>query len=245
MKQYLKLLTSLSIVFTSGCVKEDTTEAENIVRRSIEAHGGWEAWKNAEKIRYDKTIILYDSSGKVETRVKQDHVYQLKPQLKGEIHWKNESETNKIVYDGELAVREINGISDSSGSEEALSIFMAAHYVLFQPFKLLDPGVNLTYLEQDTLEDGVIADVILAEFDQNEDKNTDNDKWWFYFDISSDLLAANMVRHEGKYSYIRNLDYNTSNSLILNHHRKSYFTDSLRNIKYLRAEYFYENIVLE
>lgn len=71
-----------------------------------------------------------------------------------------------------------------------------------------------------------------------------DDRWWFYIDVETDELVANMVNHLDHHSFIDNLAFDTTTILTLNAHRKSYFTDSLRNVRYLRAEYFYTDFEL-
>jgi len=247
----VKITTFLLFCFWSilfgGCEEKNLNPAETIVRKSIIAHGGWEAWEKVRQVKYRKTILLFDSTGQLESKVIQFHSYQLKPLFTGEISWKVAEDTHRIVYDGEQAVKMINGqaLEDSLASQNAYNSMMAAHYVLFQPFKLLDPGVVLRYEGRDTLEEGEVVDVVLASYNRDNSNHTKSDRWWYYFDASSNRLLANMVEHEANNSYIKNLDYDATNALLLNHHRKSYTVDSLRNLLFLRAEYFYDDIKLD
>jgi len=247
----LKITFFLSLCFLSilfgGCNEEEMNPAETIVQKSINAHGGWAAWEKVRQVKYRKTILLFDSTGQLESKVTQFHSYQLKPFFTGEISWIEKGDTHRIVFDGERAVELVNGqvLEDSLAAKNAYNSIMAAHYVLFQPFKLLDPGVVLDYQGRDTLEEGEVVDIVLASYDKAQKNHTKSDHWWYYFDASSNRLVANMVEHEANNSYIINLDYDSSNTLLLNHHRQSFTVDSLRNQLFLRAEYFYDNIKLD
>lgn len=247
--QSIRLTTGcvcLMMLALCSCIPEN--EADQIVLKSIEAHGGWLEWQHAKHITYSKTTLLFDSTGQKESEITQFHEYRLLLDFTGEIHWTNPDDGagNRIVFDGKRAFR-LKGNqepADSLESESAYNTIISSHFVLFQPWKLLDPGVTLIYEGRDTLEDNTVVDVVRALYGTKTEMEG-QDRWWFYFDITSHMLVANMVNHDNRYSYIKNLKYDTSNRLILNHHRKSYFTDSLRNVKYLRAEYFYEDIRLK
>jgi len=54
-----------------------------------------------------------------------------------------------------------------------------------------------------------------------------------------------MVHHGSTFSYIKNTKYENKTGLSLNAERKSYMTDSLRNVKFLRAHYEYEILALK
>ena len=82
--------------------------------------------------------------------------------------------------------------------------------------------------------------VIRADYSENK-----SDPWWFYFDIEDDKVVANRVYHNGRFSLIENLAFDSLSGLMLHKHRKSYFTDSLNNIRYLRAEYVYSDYDLQ
>jgi len=219
-------------------------KATEIVQRSIEKHGGWDDWDNTNSISYKKTIILFDSTGAVESRITQIHRYQLKPDLRGTIEWMSNSDSIRIVFaDGE-ATKHVNNYEelDPASRESALNTVLSSFYVLFQPFKLMDVGTTLEYLGENQLENGINVNVIQPSYTGAE---KGDDRWWYYFDKETNQLVANMVNHGDSFSYIINLEYDTLTSLVFNAHRKSFFVDSLRNIKYLRAEYFYEDFHLD
>lgn len=229
-----------------GCTGEPKKEIDpgvEVVSQSIVAHGGFDTWKNLKTISYKKTIILFDSLGSEESRTVQYHNYSFKPEVKMTIQWYTGKDSVRIEHEGGESVRYVNGSPQLSeeAKEGAASAIRSSTFVLFQPFKLLDPGTELSFVVRDTLEENMIVDVVQPSF-KGAERNSD--KWWFYFDQKSRECVANMVEHDGRYSYIVNLKFDRSTPLLFNSHRKSYFTDSKRNIRYLRAEYYYEDFDL-
>jgi len=234
-----------ALLLISSCTQHSEKEvsANDIVLLSIERHGGLLNWKNIRSISYTKTILLFDSIGAEESKIQQYHRYELKPRFQGTIEWLAENDSIRISYKEGTGSRYVNGIemTDSASKITANNTMIAATFVLFQPFKLLDKGTQLLYRGQDTLKNGRVVHVIQPIYGQPEDGQ---DRWWFYFDIQTNQLIANMVNHAGRYSLIENIAFDSTSSMVFNHHRKSYFVDSLQTVKYLRAEYFYEDFDL-
>jgi hypothetical protein len=164
----------------------------------------------------------------------------LKPELDATIRWIENGDSIKIVYKHNEANQYVNGTLDSSAAEAAKATVDAALYVLFQPFKLMDDNVILKYMGIDSL-DGRPVHMVKPVYSGQQ---PGDDEWIFYFDASTDELMANLVNHNGRRSFIKNLAFDPTISLYLHQHRKSYFVDSALNIQYLRAEYFYTNYEL-
>ncbi len=218
-------------------------KANQIVVAAIEKNGGMDSWNNLIAIAYDKTTTLFDSTGKVESRILQRHQYTLTPVLKATITWVQGTDSVKITNDSGQAIRYINGIRDSIQSDDATSIIQSSLFVLFQPFKLVDEGVGLKYIGSEPLQIGSLNTTSEVVQPVYKGQRKEDDQWWFYFGEDSQFLA-NMVRHNGRYSFIENISFDTTQVLKLHSHRKSYFVDSSKNINYLRAEYFYTNYQL-
>ena len=242
----LKVSRSLNILFVVILIacqssrNEDQDLAVTVVNRSIAKHGGLEAWKAIQRISYAKTTSLFDSVGNEESKVSQHYRYEFQPELKGQITWLENSDTVKILYEKGLGKKCLNDSLVISETNQATRNMLSSIFVLFQPFKLLDEGTVLTYEGQDTLRNGLRVHVVRADYSTEK-----SDPWWFYFDVEDDKLVANCVHHNGRFSWIENLTFDSLTGLVLHKHRKSYFTDSLRNIHYLRAEYFYSDYEIE
>ena len=253
MHKTLNLALCFFLLLFIGCspaknqVQEENVEvstlAEEIVHQSIKAHGGQADYDNLKSITYQKTILLFDSSGNQESEMVQRHNYTLKPSLIGTIEWVSGGDSIRIAYENGKGTRFVNSIAltDSVYSTGATNAMKSGIYVLFQPFKLLE-AKSLTYLGQEQLG-GLTVDVVQPEYGSGGN----GDIWWYYFDVKTHRLVANMVNHEDHHSMIENLAYDSSTALLFNQHRKSFFVDSNKTVDYLRAEYLYEdfNMILE
>jgi hypothetical protein len=221
-----------------GCASKQLT-ADEIVNKSIEAHGGIETWSKLKHLEFDKETIFYNQDGTIEKEVKQHQLFILKPSLEGALLSKG-AKKNDLYYHGDSFSKIIKDsvfmVTDSAELEIAKNTFFAAHYVICQPFKLKDEGVVLDYIGVDKLEDTEVHTINVSYLTDHEN----SDKWTYYFDTKTHKLVANKVNHNGNISLIKNLEFDKGTKLIFNAHRKSYtILDDGRVV--LRAEYFYKN----
>lgn len=243
MKLRLFYICIFSLLLSCREVKE--TDPAMLVQASIEAHGGLDNWNAIKNISYRKRIVMYLPDGSVESDVTQKIVYHFKPTFSGEMQWKKDRTDYRIVFDGKTPQLLVDGaeVRDSVAANKYFTEFMASYYVFAQPFKLLDDLANRTYEGLTELENGEQADVVRVTYPtENKEKS---DEWWYFFDKKTHRLAANMVRHKKGYSYIKNTRYRWVGLLLFNAERKSYTVDSLRNIQYLRADYFLTGFKIE
>ncbi len=225
-----------------GCKQE--SNAMEIVLNSLEAHGGIDKWRGVKEISYQKTTILFDSLGVVEKKGVQKHKNTFQPDFTGEISWQEDSIQKLVLFKNGKTEVFYNDMlqNDSSLEEKYHKNIMAAHYVIWQPYKLLDVDAHLHFVGQEQIN-GTLANVVKAIY-FGEDGLPAN-TWWYYFDAKTYKLIGNMVHHGETYSYIKNIKYETKTGLSLNAERKSYRVDSLRNIKFLKAQYFYKILSLK
>ena len=243
-----RVLVILALIWMVSCTERQkevnsdqsstTDKVTQIVDRSIRKHGGWDMWQRVEKVAYKKRIILYDSLANVESDLVQHHFYDLSQERAGSISWIYKEDITEINFEGYIASKKLNvtNIETDEARVSAINIVNSSFFVLFQPFKLLDPETRLDYLGIDTLKNGKVVNVVSPGYGEPEEGN---DKWLFYFDLVTDELVANSVNHLGRLSFIENLSFDSTSKLVLHKHRKSYIVDSQNNVKYLRAEYFY------
>lgn len=221
-----------------GCNTKEIT-AEDIVSKSIEVHGGMNAWSRLKHLEFDKTTILFNQDGSIEREIEQHQLFNLKPSFEGVLLSK-EPHKNDLYFHGNAFSKVINDsvfmVTDSIELETAKNTFFAAHYVVCQPFKLKDKGVVLDYIGIDKLEETEVHKINVSYLTDNEN----SDKWTYYFDAKTYQLVANKVNHKGNISLIKNLEFDAKTGLIFNAHRKSY-TVLENGSSYLRAEYFYKN----
>lgn len=221
-----------------SCERKDSGErsSQQLLEDAITAHGGLDQWKKVQSIGYEKTTHLYLPDGELEKSVIQQHFYRLSPKLSGTIRWTVDSVAYEISYADGKAKKVVNGEVATADDvlQQAKDDFLAAYFTLCQPFKLQDEGTKLTYLGSDRLEDEQEVAVLKVEYPGAQKADT----WWYYFHPQTSHVLANMVDHGKGFSYIKNLAYDQSTGIVFNRHRKSYTVDSVRNIQYLRAEYF-------
>ena len=237
-RKLLNLSLSCTILLLASCMSGDEAiTAEHIVNESIKHHGGLEKYESLKSIKYVKKIILFDSLGNVESVQNQHHYYVMQPELSGTIWWADDADTVSIEFAGDDISRFTNGIPDTLASEASANLVGSSIYVLFQPFKLVDPGTLLIYEGVGNINNKEV-DIVAVRYEGADDSA---DQWWYYFDTESHRLLANRVIHGKRNSLIQNLSFHEEAPLLLNQHRKSYFVDNSLEKGYLRAEYFYDD----
>lgn len=210
--------------------------AEMIIENSLEkAHGGKENWEKLNYIFYEKIITLYDSLGVIESRKTQHIQTLLKPDFYSEMFSNDGSVHKHVILKDEQLILYINDEPqvDSEKIEKAYKEMMAAHFVLWQPYKLLTDDVDLTLEGKVHLEDNSEAYKIKAVYPNSENI------WWYYFDVETYLLKENIVKHGATYSQIKNIEHEDHTGFRMHQKRESYTIDSIHNQKYLRASYQY------
>lgn len=229
----------LLILLLSACQNEKLPEGEMLLKQALEAHGGLEKWNKKRAISYDKKTVLYDEAGNIESDVTQHILYDFDSVFSGRMWWVKNGQMHRIVFDGQNATQTIDSLMIDNG-QNAEQTFMTSYVTFAQPFKLFTDQVKLTTEGVVTLDNGRKAYKVRVVYPH--ENSADADKWWYFFDTENHRVAANLVWHNGRYSFVENTAYDTSTPFVFNAERKSYFTDSLLNKKYLRASYELKNI---
>ncbi|WP_162819763.1 hypothetical protein [Kordia sp. SMS9] len=241
MKNSYFLLLCFTISFLYAC--EPKLTAIEVIEKSLEeAHGGKAAWETVKTLTYEKTTTFYEPSGNVEKTITQKFQNTLQPEFTSKVIWMEGTVEKRIVFDGTETFVFENGyqITDDDIVEAAEKEMMAAQYVLWQPYKLLDTEASLTYERIVQLEDKTNAHAIKVTY-----PNSDT-IWWYYFDVNTFLLKENLIQHsETTYSQIVNIKQEQNTGLQLHQHRKSLKIDIEKDEKYLRAEYHYNILELK
>lgn len=244
---------SRSIVFLvvmgsliSSC-NERPIDAEGIVAKAYLAHGGKANWDKIDALNYQKESVVYDAEGTILVKHLQVHRYNFRPNFNATVNWEDGAQSHEIQFTDASASKYVDEelIEDKSVSESAYNSVNAARYTVSQPFKLSDTGVQLTYEGIDELEEGQKVHVVKASYNMENENHTDNDEWWYFFDLDTYLCLATMVHHGTTFSYIKNLEFDRSTNIVFNSHRKGYSVDSARNILYHQSEYFYRDYKIE
>lgn len=240
MKINIFLLCVIIGSITLSC--EPKLTAETIVKNSLEeAHGGKKHWETYKTLVYEKTTILYDSLGTIESQKKQRFKNNLQPEFTSEVNWEADGINKRVVFDGKeiRMFSDQKELTDAKVLEKAYKEIIGAQYVLWQPYKLLADEASLKLEGKVLLEDGSETFKIKVTY-----PNTAT-QWWYYFDTKTWLLKENLVKHGTTYSQIKNIKHEVKTGLYLNKERKSFMIDSLNNQKHLRAHYYYTILRLE
>ena len=224
-----------------GCVESKGDIAYDIVEKSVEAHGGIEAWRNIKTLSFDKTTMLFLEDGSIERRIDQRQTFHFKPRLKGMIQNYKTPEKSSYTYDNGSYFKTENDSTWQVINQKEIDVlnysFFAAHYVACQPFELLSENTKLTY-GGETKANNKQCYIINVSY---KGDNEGADKWSYIFDAQTYDLVANKVILNDHSSWIENLTYDTSTGLKFNKKRKSYRLNNKGEKTYLRAEYFYSN----
>lgn len=238
-------IKSIFLCFSLGILAlscESKHTAEMIITKSLEkAHGGKTNWEKPKTLMYEKTTILYDSLGNIESEKKQLFQNTLQPEFTSEVNWLANGIQKRIIFDGTKTQLLFDQKQQTNAEtiEKAYKEIIGAHYVFWQPYKLLVDKASLKLEGKVQLEDGSEAFKIKVVYPN------DSVIWWFYFDANTFLLKENLVKHGTTYSQIKNISHEEKTGLRLHKERKSYLIDSLKNQKYLRAQYYYTILKLE
>jgi hypothetical protein len=231
MRLLLILLTYVSLIACS--ITQPRSQAEKIVDAAIIAHGGLEHWQSLHEMKFRKKTWLYRSDNSLEKHSDEIHTIRTGTTLEGTIEpYDTKNNDYSISFANGKGVKNTN-----QGTVDGTKAFLASHFVVNQPFKLLDPGLKLTYLGIDTLADKEPVDVIKAEYGAEDD-----DTWWFYFDRENNVLLATLIYHAPTYAFVVNENIELIDGILWNTKRTTYRTDSLRNIEYIRAKFEYSEI---
>ncbi len=246
-----KLLFVISLfLFFSSCKETKTidhlahitdSEVKSKLADACASSGGLDNYMSIDSIIYDKRSVLYLADGGVESEVRQHHAYKINPELSGVISWSDSIGDHSIVYNESVPYKTLNGKKIPNSAKSAKQSFMSSYYVLFLPFKLIDPGVNLTY-EGTTDVDGIKADMIKATYAPAvHDNHSTDDEWTFFLNQKDGSVLSNLVYHPPTYAYIENTEYTDEYPLRMNTYRQTWRTDKNRNKEYLRGEFWYSN----
>ncbi len=221
-------------------------QTSQVIEKAIDKAGTLKTWEAIRTIEYTKRGVLLLENGDVESDVTQRHRYVMRPEFEAEISWVDGVDSIKIIHNASQTRKIVNGRDVTENERPLMESVMSSLYVLGMPFKLMDPGTNLTYVGRANLRTGDEVDVIKATYAPDKHKNhSTTDEWYYYFEKKSGDFKGCMVYHPPTYALIENLEFHEDLPVLFHKHRKSYRSDSLRNIKYLRAEFWYWDYSVE
>ena len=152
-------------------------KAVAIANKVMNAMGGQQQWDDLKYVSwtfFGARHLLWD---------KQNKRVRIKNTTDSTLYLVNlETGEGKKVAPGKITLSSIDQLAIDKGK----SIWINDMYWLFMPFKMMDPGVNLKYLRQDTTKTGAMSDVLELTF--NEVGDTPDNKYEVYVDQSDNLV---------------------------------------------------------
>jgi hypothetical protein len=172
-------LVLLLIIFNSNSLlaQSDAEKANVIVKEMIDAMGGIKNYDNTHFIEWEfvKRKLYWDKwtgDVRVENPEANQTVLVNINTMKGKVY-----ENGVLVEDAKKS---------SELLERAKNWWINDSYWLVMPWKLQDPGVNLTYVKTGKLADGKPADILQLTF--NAVGVTPENKYWVYVDKEDHLI---------------------------------------------------------
>ena len=218
-------------------INKSPGQAVDLVKKAIEFCGGWEAYTQIMGIEYEKTLHKADSLGKIKYEIVQKHRYNLFPEFGVRMDWKEGESAYTIMNNGNQSwkLKDEKLLEDQININSAYNSSHGSQYVLFMPWKLLDPGVKLEYMGMQELPNGLKGEGVQVNYSEGNSTTTTH-TWWYYFD-SQGKPIANFLKSDQGYSYTEYLDYQEVDGLKFHIKRNSYSSDSTRNNLVLNTVY--------
>ncbi len=222
--------------------REYNSAAEQLLDKTITAHGGVEKFKQLKTLHYKKDFALLTEDGQIEKAFRQIHSYDYEQQVFSISSIQDGDTIVSTLKDGQYS-RTKNGATEEATSARIEKSMNSAFYVLGVPFNLLDTGVELEQ-EENVIVDGKEYLSLSARYNADQHANhSSSEPWQFYIDKEEYLIRKNWVQSSDHFNIVENLSFEDVHGLLFHKKRKSYRVDSLKNKLFLRAEYLYYDYV--
>ncbi|MEM7049000.1 MAG: hypothetical protein AAF604_05045 [Acidobacteriota bacterium] len=162
-----------------GPVHADDARAHEIADRVLDALGGAEAWEQTRYLTFDfvgrrsHSWDRYEGRYRLEGQNREGQQYVVLMDL--------DDKQGRAWQDGE----EVRGEALDEMLENAWAAWVNDTYWLLAPYKLRDPGVNLSWDGEETL-DGKTYDKLLLTF--GEVGLTPGDRYWIYVNRETSMV---------------------------------------------------------
>lgn len=162
------------------------TRADSIALRIMEAHGGVDTWRRIRYVRFD-----FGFDGQDGKRVARRHLWD-RFENRYRVEWQaGEDSTAVVLFDTDSREGEAyvagEPVPDSVAAsmvERGYGAYINDTYWLMAPMKLLDPGVNRSYVPDSSSAE---YEVITTTYDNVG--LTPDDQFWFWMDTGTGMLA--------------------------------------------------------
>ena len=219
--------------------------ARKVVDQAISHAGGWSAWTSTRSVQFRKTTVSFDADGKVTSTRVQLHRYQLNPGPKMRIESEEKGSKTVFINDCEQAWKLVDGKLATSQQEinGARNNTFGSQYVFCMPFKLRDPGTQLSDAGTEQLSGGPMVHKVRATYGKGVGDAGGLHTWWYYFDAKSGRLVANLLLYAaGRYDYTEYYDERAIGDLTLSTRRLGYDADAHGKVGPKRSEITYDQI---
>jgi hypothetical protein len=171
------ILITLIFSFTSVFAQSNDKKADGIVQNMLTAMGGLKNYNKTHFIQWNfvNRKLFWDKwtgNVRIENPTENQVILVNINTLKGKVY-----ENGVLVKDQ----TKVNGLL-----KKAKNWWINDSYWLVMPWKLQDPGVNLTYVKTDKLPNGKTADILQLTF--SAVGVTPDNKYWLYVDREDHLI---------------------------------------------------------
>lgn len=171
------ILITLIFSFTSVFAQSNDKKADGIVKNMLTAMGGLKNYNKTHFIQWNfvNRKLFWDKwtgNVRIENPTENQVILVNINTLKGKVY-----ENGVLVKDQ----TKVNGLL-----KKAKNWWINDSYWLVMPWKLQDPGVNLTYVKTDKLPNGKTADILQLTF--SAVGVTPDNKYWLYVDREDHLI---------------------------------------------------------
>lgn len=185
LRYLLKPLLLCLLLLPLACAQSPEEKAQRIAREVIDNMGGEKGWN-------DTRYLAWTFNDQYQVWDKQQHRFRWEMDSLVAVISTDTKDGNVYVVGRELQ----EGEEKQKLLERAYALWINNSYWLVMPFKLLDPGVNLTYLGEGKTMDGAPADMLEMTF--NEVGLTPQNKYHVWVDKEQGLVT--------QWAFFRNYD---------------------------------------
>lgn len=240
----MRILSTIAfLLLATVAVAQESAQA--LVDRAIRHSGGWAAWSATRSVQFRKTIVRYAPDGTVKDRYVQLHRYLLNPSPRMRIESVDKGAKVVLINDGHQAWKLVDGklATSSSDVNSARNSTFGSHYVFSMPFKLRDPGVQVSDGGAVELPGGVAARKLKVEYPKGVGDAGGLHEWTYFFNPENGRLVANHLHYApGKYDWTEYFDEKTFGGLTLSTRREGYDADANGRTGPKQSEITYDQI---
>ncbi len=218
--------------------KEPVYDTFTLLEEVMDQSGGKQNWNDIQKMSYTKSFQLYTEDAAIEIDRNEKHFYDFTNGTERVIEWMDNDTLFSLVRNDSTIYQTKNNQKDTLVSNKVLqSKLDAATFVVGLPYTLDNPSASKFYKGIVSFQ-GENCHVLQVQFEGSDDI------WKHYYTVDDLDWKGYWVKTSDHYSLVINEELINVNGFMLSRKRKSYRTDSLQNITYLRATYDYSQFYI-